>query len=368
VHVDWDAFPVQVSACLRSDERANRLLDWTTADGDQGRVVGHDEYLEWRTVRRAGGKITRIELTTELQDYWRVLAAHRPERVLQLAARFAGELAVDPRDVYGLDPFAPGVTPGQRAAAFGQMMLGRPGGRPPRSPYNNGQKAICFMVKSVNTLGAAIRLAAFAAHPFTKAVDGAEQPLTGRELINSTSQAAADCRNSDPTIVETVAKVAFDRRKVVFDDPFGVYISNVRRARILLPDRSGPIPEAWFTLERGTAGTDPDTDPDRFQRLVLQVPPNAEGIEVGDLIFADTDEPIRSGADVVRLVTVNFLVRISGADRVDAPRILVDPTRPGDCADDPACAFITSAFEQFEEMLGGPGESAPEPTSRLGQQ
>jgi hypothetical protein len=348
VRVDWGAFPIHVELCLQSEERANRLLDWTTGMGDRGRLVGHEEYLEWRTVRDPGGKIVRVEMTTELPDYWLTLARHRPSRVLRLAARFAGEPSVAPRDIYGnLNPLAPGVTPDQREAAFIDMMLPE-GDRPPRSPYNNGQKAICFMYNGINSLGAAVQLAAFAAQPFAKTVDGAEQPLNGREAISSTRQAAADCRNSDPTIVGGVLAAAFDRRKIVFDDPFGVYIANVERSRILLPDGATPVPEDWFILERGTAGTDPGTDPDRFQRLVLEVPPNPEGLKVGDLIDADTGEPIQFGAQVARLVTVNFLVRVSDADRVDQPRIPVQVIAPGDCGDDPRCRTFQRAFEEFE--------------------
>jgi hypothetical protein len=78
--------------------------------------------------------------------------------VLSLVARFAGQTMVDPADVYGpLDPFAAGVTLAQRGAAFQSMMFPRPDPQdrdyhlPPRSPYNNGLRAICFMCKGVNT-------------------------------------------------------------------------------------------------------------------------------------------------------------------------------------------------------------------------
>ena len=59
-----------------------------------------EEYLEWRTVRDRGGAIRRVELTTELRDYWRVLAAHEPARTVELVGELTGR-AAGPQDVYG---------------------------------------------------------------------------------------------------------------------------------------------------------------------------------------------------------------------------------------------------------------------------
>jgi hypothetical protein len=45
-------------------------LDWTPS-GEEGRIRRlQEEYVEWRVVRDDVG-IRRVELTTELSDYWR---------------------------------------------------------------------------------------------------------------------------------------------------------------------------------------------------------------------------------------------------------------------------------------------------------
>ncbi len=44
-----------------------------------------EEYLEWRVVRGEDDTLVRVELTTELRDFWRVLAAHDPDRALDVA-------------------------------------------------------------------------------------------------------------------------------------------------------------------------------------------------------------------------------------------------------------------------------------------
>jgi hypothetical protein len=76
---DWGALPARVVRCL-GRARALRALDLN-------RML-QEEYVEWRTVRE-GGRITRVELTTELHDYWLVLAAHEPARTIELV----GELS-----------------------------------------------------------------------------------------------------------------------------------------------------------------------------------------------------------------------------------------------------------------------------------
>jgi hypothetical protein len=49
-------------------------LDWTPSGGEGGIRRLQEEYVEWRVVPNDVG-IRQVELTTELSDYWRVLAA-----------------------------------------------------------------------------------------------------------------------------------------------------------------------------------------------------------------------------------------------------------------------------------------------------
>ena len=110
---DWTGLPSRVVGCLRR-ARALELLD--------GERRLQEEYLEWRTVRDRGGAITRVELTTELRDYWQVLAAHEPARTVDLVGELSGR-AVEPREVYGIRSPASGR---RREAAFAAAMLARP--------------------------------------------------------------------------------------------------------------------------------------------------------------------------------------------------------------------------------------------------
>lgn len=362
--VDWDGIPIRVQTCLKSRSKAMRLSDWTTGVGDRGRNVCHEEYMEWRTVRDPAGKIVRVEVTTEVQEYWSTLARHNPTKLLALVARFAGEPSVPTQQVYGnVNPNAPGVSPADRQRGFESMMLPA-GGNPPRSPYNNGQKAICFLYQGVNTLGAAVFLAAFAGFPHAAAVGNTGQlrPLTGAEAIASTKQSAVDCRNSDPTIVGAVIGQAFNGKELALDDPAGLYITNVEADRLLRPDDQTPVPEEWFNLQRGTPSAD---GKQRFQRLVFEVPSDLPFV-VGDLIDSQTNETIDFGWQVAQLVKVGLYVRI-GADVPGSSPVPVALRPVVRCAEHSGCGLFRQAFDEMEPPPppSGFAESEDEGASRV---
>jgi hypothetical protein len=355
VAVEWGAYPVRIAACLESTANSHRLLDWTTTQGAVGRAHLQEEYFEWRVVRGGTGKIQRVEMTTELPEYWLTLAAHHPLTTLRLIARFAGEAEVPPEAVYGLDPFAAGVTPSQRQLAFEDAMLPR-GGTAPWSPYNNGEKAICFMTQGANTLGALIHLVAAAAFPFgmRDSAGGELRKLSGPEAIATGTQAAQACRNSDPTVVGATIGLAWDGRLFALDDPIGIYIRSVQHSRLVQPNGE-PVPSEWFEFQRGARPHAPG-DLERSQRLVLEVPPGYDFV-VGDLVDTDTDQRIEYGGQVADLVQLAAYVRISApgagpAAKREVPRPDVRP-----CVDDPACGTVRGLWDDYtaseRNFLGG---------------
>jgi len=348
IAVEWGGYPVRIAACLQSSNKSDRLLDWSTLQGDIGRAFFQEEYFEWRVVRNRDGKIQRVEMTTEFPEYWSVLAAHHPMTTLQLVARFAGEPSVDPKAVYGnLDPFKPGVRPAQRKAAFEEVMLPR-GGNTPWSPYNNGEKAICFMSQGANTLGALLNLVAAAAFPLgTLDPDTRElRQLSGPEAIATGTQAAQACRNSDPTVVGATIGLAWDGRLFALDDPIGIYIRSVKNDQLLQPDGS-PVPLEWFDFQRGSR-PHADDDLERSQRLIFQVPPGL-GFSVGDLIDSSTDQKIEQGGQIANLVQLAAYVRVSepGAIQVEPQKLELPTITP--CEQDPACESVVQQWKEFEE-------------------
>jgi len=348
VAVEWGAYPVRIRNCLQSLPKSYRLLDWSTPEGDLGRARLQEEYFEWRVVRDATGKIRRVEMTSEFPEYWKILAAHHPVETLRLVARFAGEPSVPPKVVYGnVDPFHPDVTPKERKAGFVETMLPS-GGNAPWSPYNNGQKAICFMAYGANTLSALISLVAAAAFPY-----GAEDPetgevrrLSGPEAIASGTQRAVACRNSDPTVVGATIGLAWDGRMFALDDPIGIYIRSVQNERLVQPDGS-PVPLEWFDFQRGSRPSGSD-GLERSQRLVFEVPPGL-GFVVGDLTDSDTGQRIEFGGQIADLVALVVYVRISDRNAVQAQPEQVPMPTVVPCEEDPGCSSILQLNEEFEE-------------------
>lgn len=284
---DWTGLPVRIAGCL------GRACALAVLDGER-RL--QEEYVEWRTVRDPGGAIRRVELTTELRDYWRVLAAHEPARTVELVGELTGRAVAAP-DVYGIaDPA--NHEPAAREQAFARTMIAR------RNRLNDGRDGICFMAHRSNDLTALARLAAAAAMPCT-----VREPATGRvrratagEAIRVLGAAAIAGRGSDPVIVEALGRLAFERRRLAFADPVGVHIAGVEHARLRTPEGSA-VPREWFVASRGG------------RRLVLEVPAG-EGFAVGDLVDAATERPIRHGAQIAELVRLRTLFRMSAPGAV----------------------------------------------------
>ncbi len=364
--VDWGGMPVRIRECLQSQKNTNRLLDWNFNGQPYGRIFGQqEEYLEWLVKKDTSSKVTRIEMTTETPEYWRVLAKHHPARTLQILGEFANEpAAASASDVYGsLDPF--NATPQERESAFVNMIF--PQGRPARilSPYNNGSKTIAFMTVGPNTLHAAIFLAAFASIPYVKIVDGQAVPLTGREAIRHTRQAAQDCRDSDPTIVGSVCSLVVEGKKVALMDPMGLYIADVDNEGLLLPDEQTPAPRDWFRLTRGSKLTTPEGTFSLSQRLVLEVPPGL-GFVVGDLVDANTGEKITHGGQIASKVTVSLYAKASRAGIITGAPNETSVDRVTPCRDEADCSGVKEVYEVFEETQSVGNNLAPSTSANRG--
>lgn len=291
--IDWIAFPERVVTCLGRTP-ALRLLDVQDSRvGRDGRRL-QEEYAEWRVVRSTRG-IQQIEMTTETPEYWALLAAYAPDRALQILAEFAVEETVDASLVYGgLDPFS-ASSPEAREEAFVRAMS--KGGS---SPYNNGSKAIAFMVHPSNCMEALLELAVAATNAleFIEETDGVARCPDCRELAPLLEDRARWGRASDPLLVERLARLAFEGRQVVLDSPGPLAISGVENERLRTPSGE-PVPREWFRLSR------PMRLGARFQRLSFAVP-SGEGYCISDLVDVATEDNITAGAQVADLVQITL--------------------------------------------------------------
>ena len=76
----WPANPLEPEVCLDLDT-VQQLCDW----GARGRHELQNEYCEYATIRRPDGsgrsRPKRVEITTELAEYWTEIAARNPPRI-----------------------------------------------------------------------------------------------------------------------------------------------------------------------------------------------------------------------------------------------------------------------------------------------
>ena len=311
---DWTGLPTRVQSCL------GRAAALAVLDGERGL---QEEYVEWRVVRDDDGRLRRVELTTELRDHWRVLAAHEPERALEEAGELAGRL-VGAEDLYG--GRLPD-TPDAREDAFVATMIER------SNPLNDGRAAILFMRHRDNDLGAMFKILAAAASPCVLAdeVTGRSRCATAYETIPMLDEAAVAGRASDPVIVERLGRLAFEGRLIAPDDPLGIAIAGVEHTRLRTP-AGEPVPPEWFAASRGRSADESLDGHARSRRLVFEVPAE-HGFAVGDLVDAATEQPIRHGGQIAELVQLRLLLRTSAAGvaptddglRFDPDRARADP-------------------------------------------
>jgi hypothetical protein len=329
--VQWTGFPQRVASCL-GRRRALELLD--ARSGLPGGRDLQEEYLEWRVVRH-GSQIERIELTTELADYWAILAAHAPNRLLALVAEFAHEEEVAVREVFGRDDaLDTGVTPAERESAFRAAMLGVGS-----SPYNDGRRAICCMRQQSNSLFSAAALAAASLTPRAVAdrVDGRIRSLRCDEAVSLFWRGVAQLgRESDPLLVERLGQLAFEGRAVALEPPVGVYIQSVAIQRLRTP-HGGTISDDWLRYSRGSVGEEGRR---RYQRVSFEAPPHSD-LCVSDLVDIATERHIAFGGEIADLASLALFFRVSDTSAAAVPP---EPVKLRNVSDSEDCSELTELY------------------------
>lgn len=236
--VSWTAFPRRVVLQSVSD-----LQRWTTADASRD---VQDEYCEWSVTRRPNDrKITNVTFTCEGPEYWEILAAQSPGKVVALYQQH-----VDP-SIKESDLF-------DSAGRYIQ-----------RNRWNTDTtNGAMHLVQRANTLGAEIELAAAAT--IRREIDGRE--LTSEQELIKCSQYGVPTRNSDPHIGGVVNSVARLRADIALSNPVGLYFDDLSTAGWQTPD--GSDPKSYWRYLRGSD--------DHFVRAVYEVPPE-KAFVVGDI-------------------------------------------------------------------------------------
>ena len=255
--ISWTAFPRIVQLESGTDEER-----WRTADGSRD---VQDEYCEWSVTRNAG-KLTRVTFTCEGPEYWEVLAALNPRKVVQLYQQFI-DPAVRQSDLFGSD--------------------GRYNGR---NRWNSTTlRGAMHLIQANNTLGAEIELAAGASNARTR---NGTLLTDAVDLIRCGAYGQKE-RHSDPTIGAEVNALARADADITLANPVGIYFAGLSTAGWAAPDRSDP--QGFWRYVRGTA--------EKPVRAVIEVPAD-RGFVLGDVTI--NGKPIAYGAQVADFITMKL--------------------------------------------------------------
>ncbi|KRF21755.1 hypothetical protein [Paenibacillus sp. Soil787] len=101
----WFGDSLQPRRCI-GDEWTQRLADW----GDLGRRSLHHEYCEYVVIHKPDSygqlRPKRVQVTTEMREYWVSVAIHDPNKLRKMAQEILGQQP-SWEELYGTkDPFA----------------------------------------------------------------------------------------------------------------------------------------------------------------------------------------------------------------------------------------------------------------------
>lgn len=343
--VKWFGDPAEPNFCI-GPETAQKLSDW----GVRGRQVLQNEYCEYHTVHQPDtrGRLRpkRVQVTTELREYWVTLAMHDPDIVCGLAA---STLGFEPswEDLYGVtDPASLSVQ--QRKEAFSRLVAGHgndetlaEAGVPaqPTGPLNT-ENAL-FMTHPINGLDDLLYIVLFGAKPYARRTSDGVEPATREQIFRAFEVEHLACRHADPAAALGAHAAVFNGQPVAFANPLGMYIQSFSDFLFLYEDK--PIPEAWVRRSRGAEGM--------HQRLEFG-PSDEDDVFLDDiqLVRGDLAEPVVGGYQVIRELEVGPKVVAGAPTEIGEEEYVVldastDPIR---CQEARICQIIRQLRDEYE--------------------
>jgi hypothetical protein len=360
--VKWFADPAEPVGCL-DREYARLLSDW----GVRGRHALHNEYAEYRVIQQADpatGRLRnkRVEVTTELREYWLTVAMHDPEKVRSMAAGILGSQPAW-EDLYGVaNPMA--LSPADRKVRFSMLVAGNGGdqslaaqGVPtqPTGPLNT--EHALFMTHPINGLDDLLYIVMFGAKPYAQRVGGVLSPATRNQIFRAFNVEQLACRHADPAAAVGAHAQAYAGKSVGFSNPLGMYMATFAKSVFFWQGQE--VPDDWVRFSRGQPGM--------VQRLDFG-PPDDHPAFLDDIEVevAGATQKVSGGYQVVQQLEVGPIVLV-GQPTVVAPAefvVLNTSSAPINCREAQICSSI-QALKRDYEAAHSPVRIAPR---RMGPQ
>ena len=215
--VKWPGDPAAPTFCV-DEPTVRALCDWP----EIGRRSVQLEYCECAVInaRDAGGRLRpkRVEVTTELREYWSCIAMHDPDRVRAMAADVLGR-EPDWEELFGVaDPHP--LSPEQREIAFGHTVGGHgnnqrliDAGVPAQPTGRLNIDHALFMTHPINGLDDFLYVVMFGSHPYGVRAGSQIRQATGDDIYTAKEVKHLSCNHADPTITLGAYDNAFAGRQ-----------------------------------------------------------------------------------------------------------------------------------------------------------
>jgi len=351
--IDWFGNPAEPEFCL-SRMVAKQLSDW----GAQGRHGVQNEYCEYAVVKAldSAGKLRpkRVQISTELREYWVTLATADPDRTRALASAVLG-FDVSWMDLYGVNN-PNNLAEEDRRIAFSTVVAGN--GQdltlPKSVPYDPTGRIntdyCLFMSHPINGLDDLIYIVLFGAKPYAQTVNEQRQQATREQIFRKYGVEHLACRHADPAAAMGACGAAYEGRTVAFSDPIGMYIKSFARDKFQI--RGNPVPDAWVRFSRGKKPL--------WQRLEFG-PADSDAEFLDDIVVSEAadETPVIGGYQVIAnievgpLISLSKPVALSDGDYVD----LTTSSERIKCSEARVCQRIISlkSLYDMEHPASAPG-------------
>ena len=188
--VKWFGDPAEPAFC-RSLDVARKLSDWLP----RARPILHNEYCEYTIIfaTDSRGRIRpkRVEVTTELREFWICVAEKIPVELKKMARRVLGRTP-SYAELYGIDD-PQRVTAADRRRRF-VAHLAPPDGASPGGRLNTDRAL--FMNQPINGLDDLLYIVMFGAVPYAVEQAGRRRPATRDEIFRAAGVEHLACRRA----------------------------------------------------------------------------------------------------------------------------------------------------------------------------
>jgi len=335
--VKWFGDPAEPVVCL--DREAARLLsDW----GVRGRHNLHNEYAEYTVIQQidpATGqpRNKRVQVTTELREYWVCAARLEPDTVRAMVQSILG-FVPSWQDLYDVDDPST-LTPDQREAAFSRLVAGDGQQTQPNGRLNT-ENAL-FMTHQINGLDDLIYIVMFGAKPYARRVNNQLQPATRNQIFREYGVEHLACRHADPAAAMGAQAQVFNGRTVAFANPLGVYIATFAEDVFSYQDQQ--LPDGWVRFSRGQQGM--------FQRLDFG-PPDSDSAFLDEIKIevAGVRQAVAGGYQIVQQMEVGPIVLLGPPSQLNAEDYVVLNTSTAtiNCREADVCPRIRRLKDEYD--------------------